>query len=193
VPIVTVPNVNETEAVAFVNRLKPDIVCVNGTNLLRQPMLDLAANIPFGIINLHTGLSPYSRGGNCNLFALLEGHPEWVGVTVHYIDPGIDSGDLIRTAQVPMDPDDTYDHIDARTFHLGIDLLVQAVSDVATRSAARVPQWEAGKLFLRRTGYIYEPWHWYQVNRCLKSGLVKRYLDNRLELNQGVRLIGGGR
>ena len=55
-----------------------------------------------GIINLHTGPSPYTRGGNCNLYALRDGHPEWVGVTVHYIDPGIDSGELIRTAQVPM-------------------------------------------------------------------------------------------
>lgn len=192
VPALDVTNINDSAAVEFVRQFKPDIVCVNGTNLLRKPMLDLAAGIPHGIINLHTGLSPYTRGGNCNLYALRDGHPEWVGVTVHYIDPGIDSGELIRTAQVPMDANDLFDHIDARTFRLGNDLLVDSVAEVVGGRAARIKQWEAGKLYLKRTGYVYEPWHWFQVNRKLRRGLVRRYLANRSELDGQVRLVGPG-
>lgn len=187
---ITVADINCPETVAFVSRHAPDIVCVNGTNLLREPVLRLAERIPLGIINLHTGLSPYTRGGNCNLFALLEGRPEWVGVTVHYIDPGIDSGDLILTRQVAMEPDDTYDCIDARTFRLGADLMVVAVRQILQGRAARVPQWPGGSLYLRRTGYVYEPYHWYKVNRLLRQGLVRRYLADRQGRDAAVRLIG---
>jgi len=141
----SVENINNAEVVSFVKHHEPDIVCVNGTNLLREPMLGLVSSIPLGIINLHTGLSPYTRGGNCNLYALLEGHPEWVGVTVHHIDKGIDSGDLIITAQVPMESGDNYDIIDARSFRLGITMMVVAVRQLAGGRAARIPQWAKGK------------------------------------------------
>ena len=185
-----VPDINDPRAVNFVQRHAPDIVCVNGTNLLREPMLALIPFIPLGIINLHTGLSPYTRGGNCNLFALLEGHPEWVGVTVHHIDPGIDSGDLILTAQVPMETDDNYDMIDARTFHLGIELLVQAVRQLAEKRAERVRQWTEGRLYLGRTGFVYEPFQRYEVNQRLAAGLVRDYLTDKAARDAGVRLVG---
>ncbi len=185
-----VEDINDIEAVEFVTRHAPNIVCVNGTNLLREPMLALVSSIPLGIINLHTGLSPYTRGGNCNLFALLENHPEWVGVTVHHIDRGIDSGDLILTAQVPMEPEDNYDIIDAKTFYLGVDLMVSAVRQLAQGRATRVPQWQKGKLYLRRTGYIYEPFQRYRVNRMLSRGLVKDYLARKSEQDSQVRLVG---
>lgn len=189
-PLMQVADINAPEAVAFVRGRAPDVVLVNGTNLLREPMLALIPEIPFGIINLHTGLSPYSRGGNCNLYMLLEGHPELVGSTVHHIDIGIDSGDIIFSAQVQMEPDDNYEMIDARTFHLGIELLVTAARQLAADRAARVTQWEQGKLFLRRTGYIYEPYQRVQVNRLLAHGLVRDYLAHRQVHDDGVRLVG---
>ena len=152
-------------------------------------MLDLLPEIRYGIINLHTGLSPYTRGGNCNLFALLEGHPEWVGVTIHHIDAGIDSGDLIRTAQTPMQTDDLYDHIDLRTFRLGNDLLVESLTTVAAGTAPRVKQWMAGRLYLKRTGFVYEPWHWHQVNKLLMGGLLRRYLADPNQYDREVTLV----
>lgn len=190
VRLLRVENINDAEAVRFVETLRPDVLCVNGTNLLRAPMLALLPQLPYGIINLHTGLSPYSRGGNCNLFMLLEGHPELVGVTVHHIDRGIDSGDIIITARAPLDRDDTYETIEAKNFRLGIDLMVVALRQLAEGRAARVPQWEKGKLFLRRTGYVYEPSLRLRANRAIEQGLIRRYLDNREASDRGVRLIG---
>lgn len=186
-----VEDVNEKDSEDFVERHRPDIVCVNGTNLLRGTMLARVSQAPFGAINLHTGLSPYTRGGNCNLYALMEGHPEWVGVTVHHLDPGIDSGDLIITDHVPMTPDDNIDVIDARAFHHGIELMVAAVRQLTEGHAARVPQWEQGRLYLRRTGFAYEPWHRYRVNKMLAQGLVRDYLADRQRRDAGIRLVGG--
>ena len=189
VPCHVTPEINSRETADFIRERAPDIVLVNGTNLLREPILSLLPEIRIGIINLHTGLSPYSRGGNCNLYMLLEGHPELVGVTVHHIDRGIDSGDIILTTRVPMEHGDTLEMIDARSFHLGIEMLVRAAHQLQSGRAARVPQWEQGKLFLRRTGYVYEPYHRLLVNRALGRGLVRDYLAQRQSRDAGIRLV----
>jgi len=190
VPSVRVEDINAPEAVSFVQQLAPDILCVNGTNLLREPMLALLPALRYGIINLHTGLSPYSRGGNCNLFMLIEGHPELVGITIHHIDRGIDSGDIIITARAPIEPDDTYEAVEAKNYRLGIDMMLVAIRQLAEGRAMRVPQWEQGKLFLRRTGCIYEPSLRVEANRLIEQGLLRDYLRNREERDRGVRLIG---
>lgn len=190
VPLIDVANINEATAVEFVKRLQPDVLCINGTNLLRQPMLELIPGLPFGAINLHTGLSPYSRGGNCNLYMLLEGRPELVGLTVHHIDPGIDSGDIIFTARPELAVGDTYETIEAKTFHLGVSLMVTAIRRLQKGRAERVRQWEKGKLFLRKTGYVYEPSQRVRVNRLLREGLISRYLVNKESFDEGVRTVG---
>jgi methionyl-tRNA formyltransferase len=190
VPVIDVENINEDKAVSLLRKLNPDVVCVNGTNLLREPMLEVIPSLRLGVINLHTGLSPYSRGGNCNLFMLLEGHPELVGLTIHHIDSGIDSGDIIITARPDLEPNDSYEIIEAKTFRRGVELMLVAIRQLEEGRAQRVKQWEAGKLFLKRTGYVYDPYHRVRVNRLLKDGLIQRYVANRETIDAGVRLIG---
>lgn len=190
VPVHHTSAINGAETVEFLRHLAPELILVNGTQLLREPILSLRPHIRHGILNLHTGLSPYSRGANCNLYMVLEGHPELVGVTVHHIDPGIDSGDIIRSAQVPMEPDDNFETIDVRSFDVGINLLLEGARDLVEGRAQRVRQWEKGKLFLQRTGYHYEPWQRLQANRLLKQGMLRDYLAHKAARDAGLRLIG---
>lgn len=191
VPRLVTAHINAPEVADFIRAHQPDIVIVNGTQLLREPILALLAGIPLGIVNLHTGLSPYSRGGNCNLFMMLAGKPELVGVTVHHIDRGIDSGDIILTSHAPMQEGDTFEMIEARCFHLGIEMLLRACRLLQEGRAPRVRQWEEGTLFLRRTGYVYEPYQRLAANRLIAAGLVRHYLANRPARDAGLRVVGG--
>ena len=190
VPRLETTSINGPETVAFLRDHPADIVLVNGTQLLRDPILELLPTLRHGIINLHTGLSPYSRGANCNLYMILEGHPELVGVTVHHIDRGIDSGDIILSAQVPYEPEDNFETVDVRSFALGIDLLIEAAHRLEAGSAERVPQWEQGKLFLRRTGYVYEPHQRLLANRRIEQGLLRQHLGQAAGSDPSVRLVG---
>jgi methionyl-tRNA formyltransferase len=190
IPIIRVTNINDSATAATLDVHRPDVVCVSGTQLIRNTLRERAASLPLGMINLHTGLSPYTRGGNCNLFALLEGHPELVGITIHHIDGGIDRGDIIITDRPELSPNDNYEMIEAKTFRLGNDRMIDAVLALANGTAKRVTQWTEGKLYLKRTGYIYEPYLHVQVNRLLAQGLIADYLARRHELDATVRLIG---
>jgi len=87
-----VPHINHPEVVKLAQELKPDLICVFGTSLIRGELLQQGR---LGIVNLHGGLSPEYRGADCTFWALYNGEPEKVGCTLHYIDTGIDTGRLI--------------------------------------------------------------------------------------------------
>lgn len=90
--LVEVPHVNHPDVVALAERLQPDVIAVFGTSLIRGPLL---AKGRLGIFNLHGGLSPRYRGADCTFWALYNGEPDQVGCTLHMIDAGIDTGNLI--------------------------------------------------------------------------------------------------
>jgi len=189
VPIQTVDNINSVEAVNFVEKLNPELICVNGTNLLREPMLVQAEKTPYGCVNLHTGLSPHTRGGNCNLNAILEAKPELVGSTVHYIDAGIDSGDIICTSRPHIKADDNYEFAEAKVFIEGIDKFIEAIPFIVKGQAPRVEQWTEGKLYLKRTGYEYHPRQRLQANHKINGGLFREYVANKASRDEQYSLV----
>jgi len=60
---------------------------------------------PLGAVNLHFSLLPHNRGAHPNIWTIVEGTPG--GVTLHYIDETIDTGDIIVQRAVPVEPIDT--------------------------------------------------------------------------------------
>ncbi|MEJ2122937.1 MAG: formyltransferase family protein [Alphaproteobacteria bacterium] len=59
----------------------------------------------YSVINLHISLLPWNRGPHPNLWSWIDGTPK--GVTIHYIDDGIDSGDIIAQREVVLDETET--------------------------------------------------------------------------------------
>jgi folate-dependent phosphoribosylglycinamide formyltransferase PurN len=87
-----VPHINHPDVATLADRLKPDVIAVFGTSLIRGPLLTKGR---LGIFNLHGGLSPRYRGADCTFWALYNGEIDQIGCTLHRIDAGIDTGDLI--------------------------------------------------------------------------------------------------
>jgi len=101
--VVEVPHINDDRVVELAQRLKPDVIAVFGTSLIRGPLLGMGR---LGMVNLHGGLSPEYRGADCTFWALYNGEPEKVGCTLHYIDAGIDTGKLIAHVSPAVKPGD---------------------------------------------------------------------------------------
>ncbi|MBI6546606.1 MAG: formyl transferase [Cyanobacteria bacterium NC_groundwater_1444_Ag_S-0.65um_54_12] len=71
-------------------------------HILQAELLD---RFPSRAINLHISLLPWNRGADPNLWSFLEDTPK--GVTIHYLDPGIDTGAILAQRAVAFSPDDT--------------------------------------------------------------------------------------
>jgi methionyl-tRNA formyltransferase len=101
VPTITVPGINNTETERFTKEIKPDIIVVSGTALIKEPLISIPASI--GIINLHTGLSPYVKGGpNCTNWCIANNTFQLVGNTIMWLNAGIDAGNIITTENVDI-------------------------------------------------------------------------------------------
>jgi methionyl-tRNA formyltransferase len=70
--------------------------------ILRKEFLKL---LPKGCVNLHPALLPYNRGAHPNVWSIVENTP--AGATIHYIDEGVDTGDIIDQKPVPVTITDT--------------------------------------------------------------------------------------
>jgi phosphoribosylglycinamide formyltransferase-1 len=78
-----------------------DLVVLAGyMHLLTKPFLD---RFPNRIVNVHPSLLPEFPGAHAIDDALAEG-VNTTGVTVHFVDEGLDSGDVIRQEAVPVEP-----------------------------------------------------------------------------------------
>lgn len=97
------PELRNPETVARFKELEPDIGISGWFGYILKP--DLLQVFKVGCINLHTAYLPWNRGWYTNVWPILDGSP--AGMTIHFIDPGVDTGDLIAQRLVPVEPTDT--------------------------------------------------------------------------------------
>jgi methionyl-tRNA formyltransferase len=98
-----VPHINAPAVIRLVDDLRPDLIMVFGTTLIRPPLLGKGR---LGMVNLHGGLSPAYRGADGTFWALYNGRPDEIGCTIHFIDAGIDTGKLIAHVCPAVHPQD---------------------------------------------------------------------------------------
>ena len=121
-----VPDLNAPAAVCAARASRADGVIYGGGGILRAPFLDA---VDGRVLNAHAGPLPHVRGMNACEWALLLGHAP--AVTIHLIDRGIDTGAVLESIPVPVEPGDTVDRLRARTAVLGVQGLVRAAPRLA--------------------------------------------------------------
>jgi folate-dependent phosphoribosylglycinamide formyltransferase PurN len=124
--VIEVSSVNSPDCHALLRRLSPRVVGVYGTRILARATLR-TVSAPF--INYHAGINPKYRGQHPMYWALASGDPDNAGVTVHLVDSGVDTGDVLYQAAVPFDARDTiatYQHLQAA---YALPLFARALQD----------------------------------------------------------------
>jgi folate-dependent phosphoribosylglycinamide formyltransferase PurN len=128
----TVRNINDYGTLDALEGWKPDLVAVSGTNMIGKRVLG-AASERRGAVNLHTGLSPYVKGGpNCTNWCLAERKFHLIGNTVMWLDPGIDTGRIIATKRTPLTGGESLAELHWRVMEHAHELYRDSVSLLAT-------------------------------------------------------------
>jgi len=112
-PDVFIGPCNGARMVATLVATRPDWILMMGGGLLNQAVIRTARH---GVLNAHPGLLPYIRGVDVIRHAVLRGVP--IGVTLHFIDEGIDTGRMIRRWLVPVHDGDGWAAVAARADQL---------------------------------------------------------------------------
>ena len=99
---------------------------------------ELLRLFPRGIVNLHPSLLPWNRGAFPNVWSLIDGTPS--GVTLHWIDEGVDTGDVIAQREVMVEPVDTGATLYRKLEAAGISLFAETWASIRNGTAPRIPQ-----------------------------------------------------
>ena len=165
--LMNVPHINHNDVIKTADRLQPDVIAVFGTSLIKGALLTKGK---YGIVNLHGGLSPFYRGADCTFWALYNGEPDQIGCTLHFIDSGIDTGNLIAHVCPKIKEDDDE-----------LELFWRAVLESAEVYADLFHRLEKGERFGQvqpDKGRLYqvkdrEFHHEKKLNKMMRQGLLK--------------------
>ena len=124
------------ETIKAVKALQPDLgVSALFGYILCREFLDL---MPSGCVNIHPALLPYNRGAYPDVWSIVEGAP--AGVTMHYIDEGVDTGDVIAQGQVNVEPVDTGEMLYRKLERTAVELFTETWPLIRSGQAPRILQ-----------------------------------------------------
>jgi len=92
-------------------------------------------------INCHAGKLPYYRGRNVLNWVLINDEKEF-GITVHYVDEGIDTGDILAQRVLPISDQDTYATLLQRAHAACAEVLYETIKKMQDGQAIRTSQHE---------------------------------------------------
>lgn len=125
---------------AFMDRMKeikPDLIVVIAFGqILKKELLDLPK---FACINVHVSLLPKYRGAAPINWAIINGE-EKTGVTIMYMDQGLDTGDIISSKEFELDNEITAGQLHDIMMVEGADLLMKTIKDIEEGTNSRVKQ-----------------------------------------------------
>jgi folate-dependent phosphoribosylglycinamide formyltransferase PurN len=152
IPTVDVDSFESPAALEAIGKTAPDLFVFAGGAILRAPLLAIPH---LGTLNAHMGLLPFYRGMNVAEWACF--HGDDVGCSVHLIDPGIDTGDILVVRRVETDGVRSVSALRARVDETQMALLSDVVqyvvrSGVLPPGRSQTP--DEGRQFFRMHGEL---------------------------------------
>lgn len=141
IPVYQTEKVRHNEE--FLEMLKewdPDIIVVAAFG---QILTEEILNFPkYGCINVHASLLPKYRGAGPIQWALINGEKE-SGITIMYMEKGLDTGDMIEKVVVPLDEKETGESLHNKLSTAGTEVLLKAMDEIEEGTVIRIKQDEA--------------------------------------------------
>lgn len=137
IPIISSQNVNNSTFLAKLKKFDVDYnISISFNQLIRPQLIEMA---PHGFVNFHPGKLPNYRGRSTINWAIINGESE-IGITAHYIDEGIDTGDIILQQTLPIAWTDHYADVSQRIDAALPGLVMETMKLIEEGRVCRKPQ-----------------------------------------------------
>lgn len=137
IPVYQPEKIRTPEFEKLLSDLSPDLIVVVAYGKILPPFVIHCPRL--GCINVHVSLLPRWRGAAPMQRAVMAGDKE-TGVTVMYMDEGLDTGDIICAQAFPIGPHDTFETVHDRSAALGAEMLPQVIREIEAGTAPRLKQ-----------------------------------------------------
>lgn len=137
IPVYQPTSLRKEEALEMLRECAPDlIVVVAYGKILPLSVLNLPAK---GCINVHASLLPRYRGAGPIQWSILKGETV-TGVTTMYMAEGLDTGDMLLSASIPIGEEETADELHDRLSQLGASVLLDTLDALEAGTLTPIPQ-----------------------------------------------------
>lgn len=121
-----VSSVNSEECKNILIDKNASIIIVNGTRIISKKVLSC---INSNFINTHVGITPKYRGVYGGYWAVANNDLNNIGTTVHLVDPGIDTGDILYQGRISIEQNDNFSTYPLLQIGIGTELMKKALRD----------------------------------------------------------------
>lgn len=157
---------NNDESAEFIRQLKPDVILTSGCPLLHRRIFGIAR---LATINVHWGIAPGYRGEDTLFWPLYFGDYGHLGVTIHQINKGIDTGPILAHGFPEVVPRDTEATLWAKIAQLTAKLLPEVLATIdRTQTVPALSLQDRGQLFRKRDRTLRHKaayWVWRKMGR----------------------------
>lgn len=137
IPVLQPEKASEETSVESIRALNPDIIVVTAFGqLLKENILNLPK---YRCINVHASLLPKYRGASPIQWAVINGEKQ-TGVTIMYMEKGLDTGDMILAKAIDLDPKETAGSLYDKLAELAGPTLLEAMDQIESGTAVAVKQ-----------------------------------------------------
>jgi len=163
IPVYQVENMNSHICADYLDQIKPDLIVIASAPILNKNIFSRAK---IGCLNAHPGWLPKYRGIGANAYAVYQG--DLPGITIHWVDDGIDTGSIILRKSIKVLPKDTIAKINDRATRLGAEMMADVIKRIECDNIKSVRVKEPkGKLY-RAMPYKEAK----KINKMLKSKVI---------------------
>ncbi|MBS9462203.1 hypothetical protein KIM67_07255 [Flagellimonas sp. 389] len=147
-------SINDPKVVEHVNSINPDVIMVCGTRIIKKQIIE---GLKAPLLNMHVGITPKYRGVHGGYWALVNKDLENCGVTVHYIDPGIDTGGVISQKRITPTKKDNYITYPYLQVIKGLECIKEAIGQIENGGLTTIKNGLPSKLYYHPTinTYLY--------------------------------------
>lgn len=123
IPIYDIKSPNNAKFLATLSKLKPDIIINQSQSILKKQLLSIPK---IGTVNRHNAILPKNRG-RLTPFWVLYKNEGTTGVSIHFVDEGIDSGNIIVQEQYDVSDNDTFNTLVEKNYQIAKIAMLRAL------------------------------------------------------------------
>lgn len=147
IPYLITKNINDEKIIVSLKQLNPDLLVLAGfTQILKPPIISLAK---LGTINLHGGKLPEYRGASVLNWQIINGETTG-GLSIIFVDEGVDTGDIIAKTTFPIEYTDTIKEVVDKSLVLFPPMLLSVLKQFAVGTVEHQSQPQGGKYWRKR-------------------------------------------